>query len=409
MRIPVLLLFADTGGGHRSAARAVAEALEHGYPGVYAPGLYDPLGTASAPRLLRRVVGLYGPAVRLAPWAWGALYHAFDSRPAAELLRRTFLRLADAPVARAVAAGQPAVVLSFHPLTTAAAVRAVRRQHEPVPVVTVVTDLAMTHATWRYDAVERIVVPSPEAGLRCERAGIASGCCLTAGLPVAATFRAPAAAGQQRLILKRKLGLDLRRFLVLLAGGAEGSGGIARQAAAITGAFDDVAVVAICGRNRGLEQRLARHAALRSPRLTVKGFVDNMADWYQAADVVVTKAGPQTIAEAACCGTALLITSHLPGQERGNAELVVKAGAGLHTPRVRELVGAIARLRSDPGALLAMRQAALRAARPAAAGQVASLVARLSLPGRAPAEARVSAEARARADGPAPAEQHGTA
>ena len=54
--------------------------------------------------------------------------------------------------------------------------------------------------------------------------------------------------------------------------------------------------------------------------------------WY---DLVITKAGPATIAEATCCGTPLLLTSHLPGQEKGNTEFVTGAGAGRRVRGVR--------------------------------------------------------------------------
>lgn len=377
MTIPVLLLFADTGGGHRAAAQAVAEALEGEYPGVFAPSLYDPLHTPRSPRLLRGVTGLYGPIVRYAPWAWGAVYRASDSRAAALALRRTWLRLADAPVAEIIAAQRPAVVLSFHPLTTAAAVRGVQRHAEGTPVITVVTDLVTTHATWCYGAVDRIVVPSAAVGRRCETEGGAAQRWVELGLPVGSAFNAAPLSSHQQQALRRRLGVDPWRFLVVLAGGREGSGPIARSAAAVTQAFDDVDVVAICGRNRRLAHQLASRS---SPQLEVKGFVDDIADWYRAADVVVTKAGPQTIAEATCCGAALLVASHLPGQERGNTELVTRAGAGLHTPHIGDLVDAIARLKGDPGTLQAMRRAALTLARPGAAPDVASLVARLAWP-----------------------------
>ena len=50
-----------------------------------------------------------------------------------------------------------------------------------------------------------------------------------------------------------------------------------------------------------------------------------MADWIRCSDLVVTKAGPGTIAEATCCGTPPLLTSHVPGQEKGNTEVVARA------------------------------------------------------------------------------------
>ena len=56
-------LIADTGGGHRTAARAVGERLELAYAGRFAPVLCDPLGGPGSARLLRWVTGLHGPAV----------------------------------------------------------------------------------------------------------------------------------------------------------------------------------------------------------------------------------------------------------------------------------------------------------------------------------------------------------
>jgi len=95
---------------------------------------------------------------------------------------------------------------------------------------------------------------------------------------------------------------------VVVTGGAEGSGGIYRRAAAIVRRLDDVTVVAICGRNRRLHRRLTRLAARSGGRLTALGFVDNMAEWLRCADLVVSKAGPGTIAEASCCGAPLVLT-----------------------------------------------------------------------------------------------------
>ena len=139
----------------------------------------------------------------------------------------------------------------------------------------------------------------------------------------------------------------------------------------------DVAV--ICGRNRWLKRRLSR-LALRSGdgRLSAHGFVANMPDWLVCADLVVGKAGPGTIAEATCCGAPLVLTSYVPGQEKGNAEFVTGAGAGVFAPRPRQLAAEIGRLRRDPGALAAMREASVRVGRPRAATDIARFLAGLS-------------------------------
>jgi 1,2-diacylglycerol 3-beta-galactosyltransferase len=301
------------------------------------------------------------------------------------LLRRTVLALADRPAARAAARHRPAAIVSFHPLTGAAAVRARRRSAPGAAVLTVVTDLARPHAAWRYGKVDQIVLASGAVRRRWHLDRPGSAGCSQIGLPVTAGFWDGPAQPAERAALRRSLGLTSQRFLVVLTGGGEGCGGLARRAAAILTRLDEVDVVVICGRNRRLQRRLAALAARAGGRLVVHGFVPNMADWLRCADVCVSKAGPGTIAEAACCGTPLLLTSHLPGQERGNTELVVTAGAGRPARGVRELVSQIDWLRRDPAAAQAMRLASARLGRPAAAAQIAAVLAGLAAAGPAAA------------------------
>jgi len=58
------------------------------------------------------------------------------------------------------------------------------------------------------------------------------------------------------------------------------------------------------------------------------GFVKNMAEYMVAADVLISKAGPGTISEAAALSLPVMLTSFLPGQEEGNVDYVVKGGFG---------------------------------------------------------------------------------
>ncbi len=373
-RVPLIFLVADTGGGHRAAARAVSEALEAAYPGRFEPVLVDPLGGPDASMVLRRLTSLYGPSIRLAPWTWGAVYYAADSMMA--LLRRTVFKLAERPVIEAVDRYGPAAIVSFHPLVGNAAVAGRERARIGTPAITVVTDLITPHTAWRYNRVDTLVVPSASVRWRCHLDGISADRCLELGLPVRAPFtRPPLRGGAERGALRRRLGLPSERFIVLLTGGGEGSGGLARRAGALVKRAPDVDVVAICGRNQGLQKRLERLARRAGGRLHVQGFVENMADWLRAADVVVSKAGPGTIAEATACGAPLLLTSHVPGQEKGNTEFVVGAGAGSHVPGIDDLVAEVERLRGDPAAVESMRGAAARLSRPHAAADIAALIA----------------------------------
>ena len=60
--------------------------------------------------------------------------------------------------------------------------------------------------------------------------------------------------------------------------------------------------------------------------VSVQGFVDNMEEWMAACDIVITKAGPGTIAESLIMGLPILLNGFVPCQEAGNVPFVVENG-----------------------------------------------------------------------------------
>jgi 1,2-diacylglycerol 3-beta-galactosyltransferase len=374
----VLLLLADTGGGHRASAEAVAGELVR-LPEAPTPYLLDPFAHAS-PRTVGWTVGLYSPLIRHLPPLWGALYHASNSRAAVSALRVTALRLLEPGLGELIDALSPAAVVSFHPLVNHAAARVLRRRPgTPIPLITVITDLVDVHSAWICEDADAVVTPSAAALNRIRLAGIDADRCFDLGLPVDESFTASPLGAAERRELRRRLGLDPVRRTVLLTGGGEGSGGLLRRARALCAAGLDIQLVVICGRNTAVRERLATLEPVAPTRLHVEGFVPNMAEWMRASDLLISKAGPATITEALCAGVPLLLTSHLPGQERGNVDLVVAVGAGRHVPGDAALVDAVAELvRPGSTALLTMRDALLGIARPHASAATARLIALLS-------------------------------
>jgi 1,2-diacylglycerol 3-beta-galactosyltransferase len=374
----LLFLIADTGGGHRASANAVSRHLHDAMPGDFDVRIVDPFADVS-PRMVARTAGLYGPITRHAAWSWGALYHLTNSRVAVAALHRTVLRSVQKGVQGLLAGFDPDAVVSFHPLLNHVAVEAVHESARRVPVMTVITDLVDVHAAWASADVDAVVIPSPGGLDRCRRAGIPARRCYDLGLPVDPAFTAALPTPAERVRLRERLGLDAGRFVVLVCGGADGSGGIARRARALAAAALDVQLVVICGRNRRALKNLAGLRDWRGNPVAVHGFVRNMAEWMRAADVVATKAGPGTIAEALCCGVPLLLTCYIPGQERGNVEWVSDIGAGRFVPRLHQLVDTVAELAEpDSTALAGMRAVVQRVARPDATARIAELIASMA-------------------------------
>merc|ERR1719291_1031261 len=87
-------------------------------------------------------------------------------------------------------------------------------------------------------------------------------------------------------------------------------------------------MIVICGRNEELRNNLLVHEWPDNFLPQILGFVPNVDQYMSAADCLVTKAGPGSIAEAMIKGLPCLLTSFIPGQEEGNVSFVVDGGAG---------------------------------------------------------------------------------
>jgi len=127
---------------------------------------------------------------------------------------------------------------------------------------------------------------------------------------------------------RRKNNLEPKLFTILLMGGGEGAGKMYDLIAELDKSRLKVQLIVIAGRNRGLEKRLKKSMNKFSFPLTVYGFTDRVHEIMAESDLIITKAGPGTIAEALAMNLPIIITSWLPGQEEGNVEYVVRENVG---------------------------------------------------------------------------------
>jgi len=129
----------------------------------------------------------------------------------------------------------------------------------------------------------------------------------------------------------------------------------------------------VCGRNVKLQGTL-RSRVWDNPAF-IYGFTRDMPDFMRAADVVVTKAGPGTIAEALIANLPIILYAKIPGQEDGNVTFVEAEGAGVWAPKPQLVVRALTRWITRPEERRAIVEATRRAARPEAARCVARILA----------------------------------
>lgn len=368
----VIFLFSDTGGGHRASAKAVASALALEYPGRFDVELLDPFVSGSS-SFLRWLVYRYGTLIKYVPPVWGLIFHATDSRAAFKTAIRVLGNQFRPGFRRNVEEHRPAAIVSFHPLTNHVVVEVLRQMKLDIPFITVITDMSEFHRGWMSPGADIVVVPSPDARTYCIKHGLDARRVFFAGLPVDPRFTGPLDEGE-RAALRRRLGLDEHAPSLLMVSGGEGAGRLGRHAVALDSSGLGLQLLVVCGRNEKLRERLAGRQWKGS--VHVFGFVDNMPELMQAADGIVTKAGPGTIAEALVSGLPLFITGFVPGQEEGNVKFVLEQRVGYHTPRAGALVRTVRQaMFVDAVGFARMKGRAERVGRPQAATEIAQLIA----------------------------------
>jgi 1,2-diacylglycerol 3-beta-galactosyltransferase len=327
----VLILFSDTGGGHRAAARALTDALKQLDPSCVVT-VADPL-MGQGPSVVSRLASLYSPVIQRSRVAWGAVYHSSNTKATFAAIRAVFGRGVRKVIVDLVKKHDPDVVLSVHPLLNHISYQAISKSGRPRALMTVITDLLDFHRGWTFSQADLVVVPTEGARKVAIRRRVPPDRVKLLGLPVDLRFRPPAPGEKEAL--RRRFGLDERRFTVLVVGGAAGAGALVKQVRVLAWEPHQWQVVAVCGRNEKLRRRLAR-VRFASPTL-VLGFVDYMPQLMRACDVVVTKAGPGAIAESLATGLPVIVTGFLPGQESANVDFVVESGFGTFAPKEEEL------------------------------------------------------------------------
>jgi 1,2-diacylglycerol 3-beta-galactosyltransferase len=334
----VLVLFSDTGGGHRAAAKALTGALRELDPTVRVVAC-DPMIGEGSP-LVREIVSLYPTIIQRARPAWGLIYHASNTPPIWAAVRAAYGPQVRHVVSRKMSDTDPDVVLSVHPMLTSPAWHAIQRSGRRRGLMTVVTDLVEFHRAWAFPRADVLVVPTRQAWQEVLDYGVPEDRLRLLGLPVDLRFRPPAPG--ERGALRRRWGLSERRRTVLVMGGGEGSGNLLEQVKALAADPHEWQVIAVAGRNEKLRGRLSQ-LSLSTPTL-VLGFVDTVPELLRASDLLVTKAGPGAIAEALATHAPMVLTGYLPGQERPNVDFVTESGIGVYAPRPDQLVETVERL-----------------------------------------------------------------
>lgn len=349
----LLLSSVRAGGGHWSAAGALAEALTSLGQGQVSADIVD---AQSGPYLrfpASQMTGGYEPLTRTWVGLWSSLFWLTNGDRRVELGRWLSQPLLNHQAFNRLAATEPTAVISTIPLLHQPRFlrRGLRSLGIDVPFIQIVTDPVTVHRSWLADEIDLYIAQSQLAEQTLvDTHRVPPGKVRHIGAITGPQF-APAVDKQA---VRRTLGLDPTAFTVLIAGGGAGVGPIKELAEAIQAARLDVQLVIVCGHNEVLRRRLVDR--LDRERCQVHGFVRNLHELMQASDILLSKSGPGTVAEALACGLPVFITSCTSGTESGNAEFYESLGVARFVPEVNRCVEALREMASgDRGEIDGLR------------------------------------------------------
>lgn len=334
----IFYLFTKAGGGHVAALEALKRAIKdlkgedafiHKEIDVSAIG-----GKIQGLLWSRKT---YSCALKYFPFLYGMLFKLFNIKLLTEMLIKLNHPNLGRSLRKLILDESPDLIISVHPLANTSLVRVLKDLGllGKTPIVNVVTELIYIHRFWAVPEFDLTIVATEEAKNKCIEYGCSPERVKLIGIPVDPRFLQ---AYPDKGTLRLGMGLSPDKFTILIMGGAEGFGKIYDQVRALNKLQKDFQVIVIAGRNDKLFERLESEKECFKFPLKLYGFTKEVPIIMRAADLLLSKSGPQTVVEAIASELPLISTGYIPGQEEPIPEWVEKTGIGKYMANPKETV-----------------------------------------------------------------------
>lgn len=318
----ILILTADAGFGHRSAANALAAAFEDAHHEDCTVEIANPMDDPLAPAILRDSQADYDRVVREMPDLYKLNYTFSDASVPAAVLDSALMVMLFRVIRNMLKQYRPSLVISTHPFYMSPLNGYISLRKRTIPFLTVVTDLTNVHRLWFNPGTELCVLPTQEAFEQGLASGFPEERMKVTGIPVNPVFANETRSKDE---IRSELGWAPGLITALVTGSKRVKGlmdvlhvlnhsGLPLQFVLVAGGDDDL-----------FEQFKATewHAATH-----LYNYVTTMPKFMRASDLIISKAGGLTVTESLASGLPLILVDVTPGQEEGNAAYVVDHGAG---------------------------------------------------------------------------------
>lgn len=316
-----LILTADAGFGHRSAANAIETALKELYADKVIVDVVNALDEPTAPEFLRNSQSDYDRWVKNVPELYQFGYEASDRPIPTAILESSLVVLLQETMQVLLDKFRPDVIVTTYPEYQAPMLAALRRKRCRKPFFTVITDLSTIHRLWFYPKVTGCMVPNSHVADLAMSHGVEASKIAITGIPVS-----PLISHESRRTNAIRKELGWRTDLpTILAVGSKRVDRLMDTLNVINHFGSNLQLAVVAGKDEVLYKDLSR-VDWHIP-VYLYDFVENVPTMMKASDLLVCKAGGLIVTEALACGLPMMLIEVIPGQETGNAEFVTAYGA----------------------------------------------------------------------------------
>ena len=362
----IFILTLGVGAGHVRAAEVLQRAL-HDCVDPVEVRVLDGLKVARL-WFLMLYVRPYWWLLRHAPGLWRWLFERRQKKLHPVTAPRWVFRHGCREVLEQIKAYAPHLVIANEIGAVEIAALGKREGWFYAPLLAVQTDF-QTEPPWVQAEVDVYCVGSEEARSQLVHWGTSPNRILVCGIPVDPIFGLPS----ERAEFRRALGLDAQRPIVLVMGGGMGPAPLDAIVESLELCGPPLQVLAVAGHNRRLKQALELLRRKVTFDLRVFGWVDTVPELMAVADLLITKPGGLTTAEALSAGLPMIVTHPIPGPEERHVRYLVQRGVAVQAKTLAEIPQLVSRMlgKAESRAEMSRRQRDL--SRPDAAHAIAQV------------------------------------
>ncbi len=312
----VLHLITDAGSGHKAAAANLTAAIEKLYPGKYEQKTLD-----------------FFKVIDIDPFnASDASYAFMSGNRAFEALNNFFFRFFNTKVGYGIFERYlttmlleegtnvlkdeaPDLVICNHPVT-ATLLNAIKEKTNSFKSVEVVLDLVTIFKGWADKSADLIISPTSEAVSKLVKYGVDVSKIVYPLFPVnskLANFR-------EKTIVMKELGFTEDKPTILLTAGGVGMKPV-EKILKIVSQDDKYQVIVCAGRLNYFKEKLERKYS-SNKNIVIFGYVDNIQDYYNVCDVIISKPSSATIIEAELFEKLGIWTRNIGEHDAGNIDYI---------------------------------------------------------------------------------------